>query len=73
MPHVRYRGNWDEIRFRDYLIQHNDEAAAFEALKLQLAEKYKNDRVTIFTLQTPVKFTGFDIFVASIRNQHQNL
>lgn len=42
--HVRYRGNWDEIRFRDYLIQHRDVAIAYEALKLQLAEKYKNDR-----------------------------
>lgn len=42
--HVRYRGDWDEIRFRDYLIQHNDVATAYEALKLQLAKKYKNDR-----------------------------
>jgi GrpB-like predicted nucleotidyltransferase (UPF0157 family) len=42
--HIRYRGDWDEIRFRDYLIQHRDVANAYEALKLQLAEKYKNDR-----------------------------
>lgn len=42
--HVRYKGDWEEIRFRDYLIQHNDVAVAYEALKLQLAEKHKNDR-----------------------------
>ncbi len=42
--HVRYKGDWDEIRFRDYLIQHNDVAKDYEALKLQLAEKYRNDR-----------------------------
>jgi GrpB-like predicted nucleotidyltransferase (UPF0157 family) len=42
--HIRYRGDWDEIRFRDYLTQHRDVANAYEALKLQLAEKYKNDR-----------------------------
>jgi len=42
--HVRYRGDWDEIRFKDYLIKHNDIAKEYECLKLELAEKYKNDR-----------------------------
>lgn len=42
--HIRYRGDWDEIRFRDYLILHRNVASAYEALKLQLAEKYRNDR-----------------------------
>ncbi len=42
--HVRYRGDWDEIRFRDYLIMHKDIAKEYEALKLELAKKYPNDR-----------------------------
>lgn len=42
--HIRHRGDWDEIRFRDYLVEHSDVAKAYEALKLQLAEKYRNDR-----------------------------
>lgn len=42
--HVRYLGDWDEIRFRDYLIMHKDIAKEYEALKLKLARKYPNDR-----------------------------
>jgi GrpB-like predicted nucleotidyltransferase (UPF0157 family) len=42
--HVRYKGDWDEIRFRDYLIDHKEIAKEYEALKLELADKYRNDR-----------------------------
>lgn len=42
--HVRYLGDWDEIRFRDYLSMHKDIAKEYEALKLKLARKYPNDR-----------------------------
>ena len=42
--HIRYRGDWDEIRFRDYLIRHEEIAKEYETLKLELAEKYPNDR-----------------------------
>lgn len=42
--HIRYRGDWDEIRFKDYLIKHNDIAKEYESLKLELAEKYKHNR-----------------------------
>ena len=42
--HIRYKGNWDEIRFRDYLINHQELAKEYETLKLHLAGKYKNDR-----------------------------
>lgn len=42
--HVRYKGDWDEIRFRDYLIAHRDIAIEYEDLKLGLAEKYRNNR-----------------------------
>jgi GrpB-like predicted nucleotidyltransferase (UPF0157 family) len=42
--HIRYKGDWDEIRFRDYLINHKEIAKDYEDLKLQLADKYKNDR-----------------------------
>ena len=42
--HVRYRGNWAEIGFRDYLIGHKETARKYEALKQELAVRYKNDR-----------------------------
>ena len=36
----------DRLLFRDYLRQHPDEAARYEALKQQLAEQFKNDRAS---------------------------
>lgn len=42
--HIRYSGDWDEIRFKDYLIKHKQIAKEYETLKLGLAEKYPNDR-----------------------------
>lgn len=42
--HVRYQGDWDEIRFRDYLIGHKEVAKEYEALKLELAERFRNNR-----------------------------
>lgn len=42
--HIRYCGDWDEIRFRDYLIKHKEIAREYETLKLELAKKYRNDR-----------------------------
>jgi GrpB-like predicted nucleotidyltransferase (UPF0157 family) len=42
--HVRYKGDWDEICFRNYLKEHKELAREYEILKLELAERYKNDR-----------------------------
>jgi GrpB-like predicted nucleotidyltransferase (UPF0157 family) len=42
--HVRYPGDWNEIRFRDYLRIHNTIAKEYEALKIRLAQKYQYDR-----------------------------
>lgn len=42
--HIRYQGDWDEIRFRDYLIRNKKIAKEYETLKLELAKKYPNDR-----------------------------
>jgi GrpB-like predicted nucleotidyltransferase (UPF0157 family) len=42
--HIRYLGDWNEIRFRDYLINHKEIAREYEVLKLELAEKYRNNR-----------------------------
>jgi GrpB-like predicted nucleotidyltransferase (UPF0157 family) len=42
--HIRYPGDWPEIRFRDYLINNSAVAKEYETLKLTLAEKYPNDR-----------------------------
>jgi GrpB-like predicted nucleotidyltransferase (UPF0157 family) len=42
--HIRYAGDWDEIRFRDYLMQHKEVAMEYESLKSALAKKYPTDR-----------------------------
>lgn len=42
--HIRYQGDWNEIRFRDYLIKHKEVAEEYEILKLKLAGKYRNNR-----------------------------
>ncbi len=42
--HVRYKGDWDEIRFRDYLIKHREIAMEYENLKIELAARYKHNR-----------------------------
>ena len=42
--HVRYRGDWDELYFRDYLLSHPATAVDYGKLKLELKEKYEFDR-----------------------------
>jgi GrpB-like predicted nucleotidyltransferase (UPF0157 family) len=42
--HVRYKGDWDEIRFRDYLISHPKTADEYAKLKKELKSKYEYDR-----------------------------
>jgi len=42
--HVRHAGDWSELYFRDYLIDHPDVAKEYGRLKLQLREQYLHDR-----------------------------
>ncbi len=42
--HVRYLGDWDELYFRDYLIDHPDIAAQYGNLKLKLWKEYEHNR-----------------------------
>ncbi|MDR0325173.1 MAG: GrpB family protein [Oscillospiraceae bacterium] len=42
--HVRYPGDWEELRFRDCLIANPHIAAEYAALKLRLLCDYENDR-----------------------------
>jgi GrpB-like predicted nucleotidyltransferase (UPF0157 family) len=42
--HARYYGDWDELYFRDYLINHGDIADEYGELKKKLREKYEHDR-----------------------------
>jgi len=42
--HLRYKGDNDELYFRDYLNDHPDVAHEYEALKLELCKRYKHDR-----------------------------
>jgi len=42
--HVRYKGDWDELYFRDYLIQNPNVVQEYASLKLKLVKVYENDR-----------------------------
>jgi GrpB-like predicted nucleotidyltransferase (UPF0157 family) len=42
--HVNYKGDWDELYFRDYLLKHPEIAADYGNLKLELQKKYEHDR-----------------------------
>lgn len=42
--HVRYPGDWDEVRFRDFLRDNPATAEEYGQLKIQLAGKYRHDR-----------------------------
>jgi len=42
--HVRYYGNWNELYFRDYLMEHKEVANEYGQLKLRMLEKYEHDR-----------------------------
>ena len=41
---MRYRGDWDELVFRDYLKANPEIAQEYAQLKQKLAIEYKNDR-----------------------------
>jgi GrpB-like predicted nucleotidyltransferase (UPF0157 family) len=40
-----FRGHWDRLLFRDYLIERSDVAREYEALKIRLADASPHDRV----------------------------
>ncbi len=42
--HLRLNGDWNEPYFRDYLIEHPDVRNLYEALKIDLAQRYKHNR-----------------------------
>lgn len=42
--HIRYSGNWDELYFRDYLIEHPDIAKEYGILKMSLLKQYRYNR-----------------------------
>lgn len=50
--HLRYKGDNDEIYFRDYLNTHPDIAAEYEKLKLELWKKFEHDRNTYTEAKT---------------------
>ena len=42
--HVRYPGDWNELYFRDYLLEHPETARAYGLLKYALKEKFEHNR-----------------------------
>ena len=51
--HIRRPGDNDEILFRDYLTAHADAAKEYEALKLSLLPKFRNDRDAYTAAKSP--------------------
>jgi GrpB-like predicted nucleotidyltransferase (UPF0157 family) len=41
---VRYLNNWDELYFRDYLMEHSEIATEYGQLKMSLWKKYEHNR-----------------------------
>lgn len=42
--HVHYHDNWNELYFRDYLMEHPEVAKEYGTLKLELIKKYEHNR-----------------------------
>lgn len=42
--HVRYRDDWNELYFRDYLREYPEVAKEYGKLKLSIFKKYEHDR-----------------------------
>jgi GrpB-like predicted nucleotidyltransferase (UPF0157 family) len=42
--HVRYKGDWDELLFRDYLIVHPETASEYAELKRGLFDEFEHNR-----------------------------
>jgi len=42
--HIRKEGNWDELRFRDYLVDNPEAASQYAELKKQLAVAFRHNR-----------------------------
>ena len=42
--HVRYLRDWNELYFRDYLLDHTEVAAQYGILKLGLLKEYEHNR-----------------------------
>lgn len=50
--HVRHLGDWDELYFRDYLMEHPNVAAEYAKLKLALFQKFEHNRDTYTDAKT---------------------
>lgn len=57
--HLRYKGDNDELYFRDYCLEHPEIAKEYEKLKLDLWKKYKynRDRYTDSKTEFILKYT----------------
>ncbi|MFH1856830.1 MAG: GrpB family protein [Candidatus Omnitrophota bacterium] len=44
--------HWDRLLFRDYLIEHPSAAGQYQKLKMELSEKYANDRIAYTKAKT---------------------
>jgi GrpB-like predicted nucleotidyltransferase (UPF0157 family) len=65
MVEADFAEHWDQLLFRDYLIEHPQTAREYECLKIHLASTYRNDRVAYTKGKTE--------FVAQVTQQAKRL
>ena len=65
MVEKSFQEPWDQLLFRDYLIQHSDVARQYERAKMDLASKFVNDRVSYTNGKTE--------FIAGVMRRLQRL
>jgi len=63
MVEKSFQEHWDQLLFRDYLIQHSEVAREYERLKFELAANYANDRVAYTN--------GKSTFIANVMQRAQ--
>ena len=69
--HIRYFGDWSELYFRDYLIEHTDIADEYGKLKLQLFNDFKHNRDGYTEAKTDFVLKYSEIAKCEFKNKYR--
>ncbi len=69
--HMRLKGDWPELYFRDYLIDHTTVAKEYENLKIDLSMRYKHNREAYTNEKTSFIKKYSDIAMADYQNKYK--
>lgn len=71
--HVRYAGDWSELYFRDYLLEHPDVAKEYSDLKVQILDNIKTGKIERMPNGQPNGYSMAKLrFVEDISNRAKN-